>query len=262
MKLHKQATIAAIVLAISGSAVFGADRLFGNDKDQRGQFSERDYRFVKEAARGGMSEVELGQLAKTKGTTQAVRDFGDRMVKDHQKANDELKDIASKKGAQIPADLTRTEKSTMDKLQKANGANFDKEYADLMLKDHKTDVKEFKDAADDVKDPELKAFAQKTIPTLEEHLRMAQNMQRSLTGVSPTGRKTLNKQHRPVTNRPHKQSPRPRSQRARPRFVSDPLPLGVAHPPALPTLFPFFSLSSFDERAGERRTFTLNKGST
>jgi len=109
-------------------------------------------------------------------------------VKDHQKANDELKDIASKKGAQIPADLTRTEKSTMDKLQKANGANFDKEYADLMLKDHKTDVKEFKDAADDVKDPELKAFAQKTIPTLEEHLRMAQNMQRSLTGVSPTGR--------------------------------------------------------------------------
>jgi putative membrane protein len=188
MKLHKQATIAAIVLAISGSAVFGADRLFGNDKDQRGQFSERDYRFVKEAARGGMSEVELGQLAKTKGTTQAVRDFGDRMVKDHQKANDELKDIASKKGAQIPADLTRTEKSTMDKLQKANGANFDKEYADLMLKDHKTDVKEFKDAADDVKDPELKAFAQKTIPTLEEHLRMAQNMQRSLTGVSPTGR--------------------------------------------------------------------------
>src|ERR1041385_8239664 len=158
MKLHKHVTIAAAMLAISGTAVFGADRLFGNDKDQRGQLSERDYRFVKEAARGGQSEVELGELAKTKGTSQAVRDFGAKMVTDHQKANNELKDLASKKGAQGPAELARSERSSMDKLQKLNGTAFDKEYADMMLKDHKKDVKDFKDAADDVKDPELKAF--------------------------------------------------------------------------------------------------------
>ena len=74
-------TIAGLALALTGSASFAAD-LFGSDKDQRGQLSERDYKFVKEAARGGMSEVELGQLAKQKGASQSVKDFGDRMVKD------------------------------------------------------------------------------------------------------------------------------------------------------------------------------------
>src|SRR2546430_2380074 len=130
MKLHKQATvmtIAGLALALSGSASFAADRLFGNDKDQRGQLAERDYRFVKEAARGGTSEVELGELAKQKGASESVKSFADRMVRDHKKANDELKSIAANKGATIPADLTRTEKSTMDKLQKANGAEFDRE---------------------------------------------------------------------------------------------------------------------------------------
>jgi putative membrane protein len=191
MKLHKQATlmsIAGLALALSGSTSFGADNLFGSDKDQRGQLSERDYKFVKEAARGGMSEVELGQLAKQKGASQSVKDFGERMVKDHSKANDELKSIASSKGATIPADLTRTEKSTMEKLQKANGAEFDREYAAAMVKDHRTDVKAFKDAGEDLKDPELKAFAQKTTPTLEEHLRMAEDMERNVRAVSPTGR--------------------------------------------------------------------------
>ena len=117
-----------------------------------------------------------------------AKDFGERMVKDHQKANEELKTIASSKGATIPTNLTRTEKSTMEKLQKANGAEFDREYAAAMVKDHRTDVKDFKDAADDLKDPELKAFAQKTLPTLQEHLRMAEDMERNVRSVSPTGR--------------------------------------------------------------------------
>jgi putative membrane protein len=180
-------TIAGLALALSGNS-FAADRLFGNDKEQRGQLSERDYKFVKEATRGGTSEVELGQLAKQKGASQSVKDFGDRMVKDHQKANEELKTIAQSKGAAIPADLTRTEKSSMDKLQKASGAEFDREYASAMVKDHRTDVKDFKDAADDLKDPELKAFAEKTLPTLQEHLRLAEDMQRNVGSVSPTGR--------------------------------------------------------------------------
>src|SRR5438105_1461344 len=118
MKLHKQVTITAIAglaLALSSGALLGADRLFGTDRDQRGQFSERDYRFIKEAARGGMSEVELGDLAKQKGASEVVRNFGDRMAKDHKKGNDELKDIVSKKGAAIPAELTRGERSTMDR---------------------------------------------------------------------------------------------------------------------------------------------------
>jgi len=180
-------SIAGLALALSGSACFSADA-YGNDKEQRGQLSERDYRFVKEATRGGMSEVELGQLAKEKGKSDSVRNFGDRMVRDHQKANDELKSIATSKGATVPANLTRTEKSTMDKLQNASGPEFDRQYAATMVEDHRTDIKEFKDAAEDLKDPDLKAFAQKTIPTLEEHLRMAEDMERNVRAVSPTGR--------------------------------------------------------------------------
>ncbi len=191
MKLYKQATITAmagLALALSSGALLGADRLFGTDRDQRGQLSERDYRFVKEAASGGTSEVELGDLAKQKGVNEAVRNFGDRMAKDHKKANDELKDIVAKKGAAIPAELTRGERSTMDRLQKLNGADFDKAYAAAMVKDHKKDLSDFKDAAQDVKDPDLKAFAQKTIPTLEEHLRLAENMDRQVKGEAPLKR--------------------------------------------------------------------------
>jgi putative membrane protein len=186
MKLQNKATItaiAALALALSGGTLFGADRLFGSDRDQRGQFSERDYRFLKEAARGGMSESELGELAKQKGASEAVRNFGERMAKDHKKANEELKDIASKKGAAIPAELTHGERATMDRLQKLTGAEFDRAYAAAMVKDHKKDVKDFKDAAEDVKDPDLKAFAQKTIPALEEHLRRAEELERTVTGL-------------------------------------------------------------------------------
>ena len=189
MKLHKQATItavAALAIALCGPAraadVFGA-----NDKAQRGQLTEKDYKFVKEASRGGMSEVDLGNLAKQKGTSQSVKDFGQRMVRDHTKANDDLKQIASQKGATLPSELDRSDRSTMDKLQKATGADFDREYANAMVKDHRTDVKEFQNAAQNATDPDLKSFAQKTLPTLQEHLRLAEDMQRNI-GVSPTGR--------------------------------------------------------------------------
>ena len=179
MKLRRTSTIASITclaVAISVGTLFGADR------DQRGQLSERDYKFVKEAALGGQSEVELGDLAKQKGTDQSVRTFGERTATDHRKANDELKRIAEQKGAVIPAELSHGERSEMDALQKKTGPDFDKAYAARMVKDHKKDVKDFKDAADDLKDPELKAFAQKTLPTLEEHLRMAEDMERTVSG--------------------------------------------------------------------------------
>lgn len=191
MKLHKKATITAVAaLAVALSGSIRAAELFSsnNDKAQRGQLTEKDYKFVKEAARGGMSEVDLGNLAKQKGTSQTVKDFGERMIRDHSKANDELKQIASTKGATLPAQLDRSDRSTMDKLQRANGADFDRDYAEAMVKDHRSDVKEFQDAAQNSNDPEIKSFAQKTLPTLQEHLRLAENMQRNVRGVSPTGR--------------------------------------------------------------------------
>lgn len=176
MKLHTTIWSTA-VLALSmatGTSLLGADR---NTQENRGQFSERDYRFVTEAARGGMLEVQLGQLAQQKASSQGIRDFAQRMVTDHSKANDELKQIATSKGATLPTEISRRENLTMEHLQKLSGADFDKAYASDMLKDHKKDLREFQDAARDVKDPELRAFAEKTANVIQEHLRMAEGLE-------------------------------------------------------------------------------------
>ena len=179
MKIRKQTMIAVVVAGVSmlmaPAAALAAD-------ESTGQLSKGDYKFLKEAIQGGQTEVELGELAKQKGNNQSVKTFGEKMVTDHSKANDELKSIASKKGATLPAELSHGERSDIEHLQKATGKDFDKDYASRMVKDHKKDVKDFEDAAKDLKDPELKAFAEKTLPTLQEHLRMAQEMEASVKG--------------------------------------------------------------------------------
>jgi len=179
MKIRKQTLIAAaagLSLLLAPAVVSAADQT----GDQHGQLSRGDYKFLREAIEGGQAEVQLGQLAKEKAVDPSVKSFGDRMVTDHSKANDELKSIASQKGATIPATLSHSERSSLDRLQKATGKDFDKDYVDAMVKDHKKDVKDFEDASKDLKDPDLKAFASKTLPTLQEHLRMAQDLQNTV----------------------------------------------------------------------------------
>ena len=165
-------TVAALMF-IGGTAL-AAD--LHTSKESRGQFTAKVYKFVSEAARGGMHEVRLGELAKQKGVSQAVRDFGQRMVTDHSKAGDELKQIATTKGAVLPTELSHKENSEIEKFEKLSGKDFDKEYAEHMVKDHRADAKEFREAANNATDPELKAFAQKTLNIIEEHLRMAEQM--------------------------------------------------------------------------------------
>jgi putative membrane protein len=133
-----------------------------------------DHKFAEKAAMGGLAEVELGRLAQQKGASEQVKQFGARMVADHSKANEELKQIASAKGIQVPATLDKKHEKTVDKLQKLSGADFDRHYMKEMVSDHKEDVSEFKKEANSGKDPELKAFAGKTLPVLQEHLKMAQ----------------------------------------------------------------------------------------
>jgi putative membrane protein len=131
-------------------------------------------KFATNAAQGGLAEVELGRLATQRAGDASVREFGARMVADHSRANSELKSIASKKGMQLPAEMNSEQKSEMDKLSKMSGAEFDKEYMSAMLKDHETDVKDFDTQAKEGNDAEIKAFAGKTLPTLQQHLQMAQ----------------------------------------------------------------------------------------
>ncbi|HVY80555.1 MAG TPA: DUF4142 domain-containing protein [Steroidobacteraceae bacterium] len=139
--------------------------------------------FVKKAALDGMTEVELGKLAQQKSENPDVRSFGERMVTDHTKANDQLKQIAQEKGYQVPAKLDAEHQAMVQKLSSKSGAAFDQAYADAMNKDHSKAVALFTDAQQS-SDKDLAAFAQKTLSTLEEHKDMADSLDSKIRTAS------------------------------------------------------------------------------
>ena len=141
--------------------------------------SVKDKTFMKKAAKGGMMEVAMGKLAEQNGQSEDVKSFGKRMVTDHSKANDELKSIASAKGVTVPAEMDKSALKEKEKLEKLAGAKFDREYMGHMVKDHKKDVKEFANVAKNAKDSDVKNFAATTLPTLQEHLTLAQAAERA-----------------------------------------------------------------------------------
>lgn len=135
-----------------------------------------DTMFVKKAARGGLAEVELGQLAAQKGSSEEVKKFGQRMVDDHSKANDELKQVAAQKHIDLPTEPSAKDKATKARLEKLSGEQFDRAYMADMVKDHRTDVAEFAHESKMGKDEAVKSFAQQTLPTLREHLKQAEQI--------------------------------------------------------------------------------------
>ena len=138
-----------------------------------------DKKFVKDAAQGGMVEVELGKLAAQKASSESVKQFGQKMVDDHGKANEQLKEVASKENMAIPDAIDSKHQSRIDKLSKLSGESFDKAYVKDQLKDHQSDVKDFQAEAQGGSDPNVKAFAAKTLPTLQEHLSMVKDLSKS-----------------------------------------------------------------------------------
>jgi putative membrane protein len=137
-----------------------------------------DRKFMEKAAEGGMFEVESGKLASTRATHANVKSFGETLVKDHSQANDELVKLANAKGVELPAGPSHGQRNDIAKLGKKSGAGFDKEFVSLEVKDHRKDVKEFEKASGKAKDPELKAWIDKTLPHLREHLASAENLQK------------------------------------------------------------------------------------
>lgn len=136
--------------------------------------SAQDKKFADEAAMGGMMEVMLGQLASTNASNATVKSLGAMMVKDHGKANDELKKWASASGYTLPTTMNAEQQKHYDELKAKKGAEFDRMYADLMVKDHKKDIAKFKKEASEGSDASLKSFASTTLPTLEHHLMEAE----------------------------------------------------------------------------------------
>jgi putative membrane protein len=133
-----------------------------------------DAKFYRDAAEGGLAEVAMGNLAQQKAQSPSVKEFGAQMVKDHSAANEKLKALAQSKNITLPANPSVSEIETKSKLQALSGQSFDKSYIKGMIKDHEEDIAEFKKEATSGQDPDARAFANATLPTLEMHLKKIQ----------------------------------------------------------------------------------------
>ncbi|MVN20786.1 DUF4142 domain-containing protein [Mucilaginibacter arboris] len=140
------------------------------------QINTNDMGFVNEAAQGSMMEVQLGQLAQRNALNQQVKEFGAMMVKDHTKASVELKNIANGKKLGLPVSLDKDMQDRVDSMSMQSSAGFDLKYMDIMVAAHKKDVAAFEHATTALKDPDLKAFAVKTLPVLKMHLADAEKL--------------------------------------------------------------------------------------
>jgi putative membrane protein len=137
-------------------------------KTEKSNLSSTDRRFVENAAKGGMMEVSMGRAASSRAQSNDVKQFGDRMVRDHSKANNELKSIAAKKGI------------TVAREEPAGNFRTDRAYMEMMVKDHEKDLAEFQQEARNGSDPDLKRFADKTSKIISEHLTMARRITKDL----------------------------------------------------------------------------------
>ncbi len=148
-----------------------------------------DTQFAKKAAQGGMAEVKMGQLAQQKGTADSVKKFGARMVEDHSKAGDELKQAASQSNITLPTDMSAKDKATYDMLSKLSGAAFDRAYARDMVRDHEEDIADFNKESNGGHNPAVKDFATQTLPTLQDHLKEAKEMRQNVAAGNPSATK-------------------------------------------------------------------------
>jgi putative membrane protein len=155
-------TVGALYLLTAGSIQMQAAT------NESGALSPSDRTFIKKAAKGGEMEVTMGNIAAQNAINADVKSFGQRMVTDHSKANEELMAIAEKKGVKLPTQEP-SEKWTSDKV-----------YIDMMAKDHEKDLAEFQKEASETNDPDLKQFAEQTAKVVQEHLDLAKEAQGKL----------------------------------------------------------------------------------
>ncbi len=152
------------------------------------QLNRQDISFVKDAAEGGLAEVELGKLAQQNAQDDQVKRFGARMVQDHGSANSELAALASGKGMAVPQQLGAKHVQLRDRLARLRGAEFDRAYMREMVKDHDADMKAFRREAQTGTDPDIKSFAQKTLTVIEQHDKLAHDATSSLTASGSSHR--------------------------------------------------------------------------
>ena len=141
--------------------------------------SKSDTSFVTEAAGGNLAEIKLGELATQKGTDPKVKDFGNRMVNDHTKANNDLKPIADAGGVKWPDNPPQDAQATYDKLSKLSGDQFDRQFITVMVKDHRKVAQLYEQELGKSSDAQLKSYVQKTLPTVRSHLQHAESIEKT-----------------------------------------------------------------------------------
>jgi|SRR5579871_2326918 len=141
--------------------------------------SRSDRTFMREAAQGGIAEVKLGELAARQGERESVREFGQKMVDDHSKADDALNQIAQNKGITLPTEMDSDSRALYRRLSHLHGAAFDRAYIRAMRDDHSKDITAFRNEAHNGLDADVRDFASKTLDTVRHHYDMASDIANS-----------------------------------------------------------------------------------
>jgi putative membrane protein len=165
----------ACVLLIALVFVIGwSSLLFAQEKAEKKEVPDK--RFMMYAARDSIFHVEAGKLAVERGSSEGVKKFGQHAIDHHTQLNDELMQLASKKGVMLPKKMGKKEQESLDKIAKLSGPDFDKAYLEMEIKDHSKDLSAFQKEAKEAKDPDVKAWAAKSVEAIEEHLKMARDL--------------------------------------------------------------------------------------
>src|SRR5262252_4627028 len=136
--------------------------------------------FMANAARGGMMEVQLGNLAEQKASSNDVKQFGERMSTDHSQLGQKLQQLASNLNFTLPQELNPEQQNVVSRLEKLAGKAFDREYMREMVSDHVKDISEFERAASQATNADIKQFITEALPTLREHLKSAREISAKL----------------------------------------------------------------------------------
>jgi len=150
--------------------------------------------FVHKAYGGNMAEVQMAELAKKKASNKEVKEFAEMMIKDHSKANSELKSIASQKNFKLPESSPMEMKAKMKELEGKTGSAFDTHYMNMMVKEHQKDVEMYQKAAKEINDNVLKNYITNTLTIIQGHLDKAEKISKSLEKTEASGKK-MNQQH-------------------------------------------------------------------
>jgi putative membrane protein len=173
---RKQTSISMLAAALLVSSPCVLAAATATAKSGGSSLSPADKNFILETAGDNLQEIELGHLVQHKASSNEVKTFGQRMIDDHSKASAELDLLASGKGLTLPRELKPEQKEAIDKLSSLSGSEFDRQYMQYMVKDHTKGLQDFQKESAQGQDPEIKAFAAKLVPILEDHLRMARNI--------------------------------------------------------------------------------------